>query len=97
MEDLTTITKAEANKLVLNKIKGKVMNSVSFQMIGLGGLSSIVIHDNTALKVAGGIALLGGIMSSISNARDSYGIAKEYLINPEKYIQDNYQKTIAYK
>ena len=95
MDDLTTITKKEANKLLLKDIKKELIMGGIYQGASLTGLGIIYeFQKSPAWQSFGVVVLLSGLYLTSQGMKDAYDKVKEYVKDSDKYVKTYHSKII---
>ena len=92
MDDLTNITKKEANKLVLRQLKNHL--TVGFLSSGAAILVTLGLDEDSSRNLIEVLSPIFFVGYSSIQLNAAYGITKQYLSDPVEYMRDRYSKTL---
>ena len=94
MDKLETITKQDANKLVLGEIKGSLIKGgldQCFTMLGIVAMTKNNSLMPELVKIPLGLFLISmGILFTYNNLKSGYDTARSYISNPVTHIKEAY-------
>lgn len=100
MDSLTTITRREADKLVLEDVKRNLIGAGLAQGgILLSYWGFVLSSDSNAPEIIRqtllGLVLLAGIGATCIEMKRVYDVVKGYISDPAEYVKSNYHKELV--
>lgn len=97
MDELTTITKKEANRLILKEIKRELVGAGLAQVVIVAGSVAMNVPPDYlyAPKIVGGGVILGGIAITLIKSKEVYNTLKAYFSNRSEYVKKKYHKELV--
>ncbi|MBW2991243.1 hypothetical protein KY348_06085 [Candidatus Woesearchaeota archaeon] len=96
MKQLETITKKEADKLMLKKVKNQLVYSALWDTFIIWGTANLVTPSSDLFSdIVGGALVVAGAANSYKHLESAYRKVKDYLSNPKKNMKEKYSKRLV--